>query len=178
MVIPSSGMRDGTVKSRAGPLLDRVWAVLACTDPNGNNRPDWRFLDLTGTPEKIRRVQAFPAERLDWASLGSNIAMVASDGFWPQDRWPTVAKGPLEVTVVVTWRKRYFEEEEKCKLPYLLENSAMMGKEKTMVDLWVPHGLEVGLFYHSGVIQGVCMTFEKQSEAMLMICRIAGYDCV
>ncbi|OWM77815.1 hypothetical protein CDL15_Pgr004509 [Punica granatum] len=77
MVIPSSGMRDGTVKSRAGPLLDRVWAVLACTDPNGNNRPDWRFLDLTGTPEKIRRVQAFPA-----GFHGGSLL------FW-------IAKGPL-----------------------------------------------------------------------------------
>ncbi|OWM89171.1 hypothetical protein CDL15_Pgr023669 [Punica granatum] len=30
-----------------------------------------------------------------------NGATVASDGFWQQGRWATMAKGPLEVTVVV-----------------------------------------------------------------------------
>ncbi|PKI57878.1 hypothetical protein CRG98_021717 [Punica granatum] len=56
MVIPSPERRDGTFKSRVGPLVGRVWAVLACTDPNGKQQTRLEgWTDLTGTSPVGRR---------------------------------------------------------------------------------------------------------------------------
>ncbi|PKI65020.1 hypothetical protein CRG98_014605 [Punica granatum] len=47
-------------------------------------------------------------------------------------------------------------------------------------EVWVPidRVFEICFFRHLEVIRGVYVTSEKQFEAMLMICRIAGYDCI
>ncbi|PKI40628.1 hypothetical protein CRG98_038977 [Punica granatum] len=102
-------MRDGTVRSRVRPLVRRVWAIFASTDPNGTDRlgwavlqPDWQFLVRRSpqvavvvvwfqscrvdpySPAKITKNIVRLGNRPDWAVFGFDVTTVAPDGILRQ----------------------------------------------------------------------------------------------
>ncbi|PKI58096.1 hypothetical protein CRG98_021523 [Punica granatum] len=123
MVIPSLGVRDGTVRSRVGPLEGRVWVVFRLTDPDGSNRPVWSNLTRLGTREKTGRFG-----RLGWlfgefsTVFGSEFSTVDPDGILRQGQRLPNPNSPPEVTVVVVFRNESRIDQICKKTPQTVRN--------------------------------------------------------
>ncbi|PKI67504.1 hypothetical protein CRG98_012088 [Punica granatum] len=108
-----------------------------------------------------------------------------NSGLSRKDGCRKTGKTPRRPDYVQSWNRLKEAPNGKTNATNGLERSKTWGKKLARLVLskgkkmmWVSLGLEVCSFCHSGVIRGVCVTSEKQSEAMFMICRTVGYDCV
>ncbi|PKI49537.1 hypothetical protein CRG98_030074 [Punica granatum] len=87
MVIPSLGIRDGTVESQVTVVV--VWFRTCRVDPY--------------SPAKITKNRVGLENRPDWAIFGSDVTTVSLDGILMQGQWLLTPKRTLEVALVVIW---------------------------------------------------------------------------